>query len=260
MGELKDEDAEPELQRLFKASCASIVTACRELGHPYGWRFITGPRRTLSPATKIALITTNPAGHEVPPDHPHESQELGSAYLIESWNGQPPGTSILQVQIQELFRELQTVLGNKEPLHAFAAHRVLGAHLIPFRSPRLHELHRKTESIAFAHSLWGRIFAQWLPSLFIVIGNEAQRELAKVLTQTRQLKRGTPQALRQTGWGNTTFKLEQFISSDGSQPVVILGLPHLSTFKLFSRAPCAEPIRRVLNEAVALSGILQIKR
>jgi hypothetical protein len=42
---------------LFDRSVASIERAYDQLGHTMRWRFLTGPRATLSPETAIGFVT-----------------------------------------------------------------------------------------------------------------------------------------------------------------------------------------------------------
>ena len=85
------------LTDLFKSSCEAIEREYARLGHSLGWRFITGPKSTFSKQTEFLFISLNPGGDHEPTDHPRESSEKGSSYLIESWKGMPPGKESLYV-------------------------------------------------------------------------------------------------------------------------------------------------------------------
>src|SRR5579871_2970887 len=84
-------------------SFASIAEAYDQLGHTLGWRFLTCPSRNLA-SPKLALISINPGGSDY--EAPIWSVESGSAYVVESWKGSPPGQARLQLQVRQMFQVL----------------------------------------------------------------------------------------------------------------------------------------------------------
>ena len=96
----------------------SIEAEYKRLGHHLGWRFLSCPERNIENAT-VALITLNPGGGKYEPSL--WSVEGGSAYVIESWKGFPPGEEPLQRQVRRMFE----IMG-------VSPDEVLSAHFVPF--------------------------------------------------------------------------------------------------------------------------------
>ena len=186
-----------------------IEAAHDALGHTLGWRFLTCPEKNFEGA-KLLLVTLNPAGNRR--HGPSWSQESGSAYVVESWNGQQPGADPLQRQIQKLFAFL-----------GYTAKDVASAHFIPFRSPRWADLGNKKQSIAFARGLWTELLQRVRPAVVVCVGHETGRQLASLV--------GISLRPMPTGWGAYTLLRGDL---PGGRPFV--ALPHLSTFKLFGSA------------------------
>ena len=228
----------------------SIEAAYARLGHQVGWRFLAGPRRTLTADTRFAFITLNPGGTHEDPAHPRSSSEDGNAYWIESWKGYPVGTAPLQFQVQELFARIARIVGATEPARDFVETRVLMAHFIPFRSPNLDSLHRRTESIAYAHQLWSRILAVWTPRTILTIDRETFKNLYRIISDRSA---ALPADRRfPTGWGNYTAETSRFLVGARSDEVVTLArLPHLSRFHLMSKEACRQPIQEFLDYVYA---------
>ena len=229
---------------LFDRSVESIERAYNQLGHTIGWRFLTGPRATLSPKTTIGFVTLNPGGNSEPADHPRASSEAGSAYLIETWPGSSRGAAPLQMQVQALFSSMARHLGYEGSLSTFMNQRVLSSHLIPFRSPRFADLPRRSESMAFAQSLWADILTHWRPRILLTIDREAFKNLNSILLQLGA--RQTDSQHFDTGWGTYQAEAARLITPDSSGALTLARLPHLSTFKLFSRAACGPYLERFL--------------
>lgn len=217
IGPLEPLDDEP----IVKA--ADIEKAYRSLGYQYGWRFATCPWEQAS-AAKLILVTLNPAGREA--HGPGWSQELGSAYRVESWNGQPPGRSLLQQQVQRLFSFLD-----------LADEAVFSAHYVPFRSPTWSELDQKAEAERFALELW-----RWLrPKLtqferIICVGKNRPGKPIAALFDAKH------EASLRVGWGDVTA--DRYRLADGRP---LIALPHLSRFALFGRSTGEDCLRRLFE-------------
>ena len=210
----------------FESLVADIQHEYSRLGHSMGWRFLTSPKATLD-NPKVVLVTLNPAGNRID-EHPAESQEQGSAYVVESWDGQPIGQDKLQRQVQMLFRSLDV-----------KPDEVLSAHFCPFRSPSLKKLHRQTESLEFSELLWTRLLAEISPELVVCLNRDTQTALRNIMGPTMDL-RSMP-----TGWGNYEADVETM--ANGTR---LLRLPHLSRFSLFGsvkRRPYLNSIMSLAN-------------
>ena len=235
---------------LFDRSVGQIEQAYRELGHARGWRFLTGPKATLSSRTRIGLITMNPGGDHEPEDHPRASCEAGSSYLVEAWPGYARGRAPLQRQIQAMLAGLARHLGDPTPLAQFMNERVLSAQYVPFRSPSFAALPRLKESLGFAHGLWRGILAHWQPRLLITIDTETCSSL-----QTTLLGQSAHIIDHQrfpTGWGDYQAEVIRLSRPDGAPPITLARLPHLSRFALFGR-PASRPHMDVFLRRLAES-------
>ena len=197
-------DDEPIVQ------AAEVEKECRRLGYPYGWRFITCPQSNADRA-KLLLVTLNPAGRAK--HGPAWSQEAGSAYRVEAWNGLPAGTAPLQVQVQRLLAFLR--LRDEE---------VFSAHYVPFRSPSWAELEHKQEAEVFARTLWGWIQPKLRFDHIVCIGKERPGKAISALFNAK-LETSLP-----VGWGSITA--DRYRLPDGRQ---LVALPHLSRFGIFGR-------------------------
>ena len=230
----------------FDDACDRIRVAYDELGHDLGWRFLTSPSATFDPRTEIALITLNPGGDRDRPDHPRESSEAGSAYIVEKWKSAgAAGGASLQMQIRRLFQLIAETRGL--PLGGDGLlSKSLSAQFVPFRSPNLGALPRRKEAWAFASSLWAEIFEHIAPKLVVTIdGNTFTRLLP--IVEAKWGASDTQERLP-TGWGNVSAELVRWNGSGGGRAV--LRLPHLSTFKLFSRDACRPFVYGIVEDAV----------
>jgi hypothetical protein len=224
------------LNELFDKAVAAISQAYQRLGHSMGWRFLMGPKATLSSAMEIALITLNPGGNGNPLGHPSASREEGNAYFDETWPGHAPGSAPLQRQIRALFGMLQQHIADERPLAEFMNTGILTGYFVPFRSPDFARLHARQESLRFARDLWIQILSVWTPKLIITIDRETYASLGTILQQRPgcvQLEhRAWP-----SGWGKYTCDSSRFGGIRPDAYVTVARLPHLSRFGLFGRAP-----------------------
>ena len=235
----------PSLERCI----ASIDAAYTRFGHRLGWRFLAGPRRTFTSRAEFALITLNPGGAHEDRDHPRPSSEKGNAYWIESWKGYPPGSAPLQLQVQELFSRICTIVGASETPRAFVENRVLIAHFVPFRSPSLETLHRRSESIAFARQFWAYILAEWIPRTILTIDRATFKNLHGIISD-RSVKVVAHRRFP-TGWGRYTAEAFRFRTPERREVLTLARLPHLSRFHLMSNEACRQPVQDFLDYVCA---------
>ena len=231
------------LKDLFELSCKEISEEYVRLGHRLGWRFVTGPKANFSVNTEIAFISLNPGGDSDLPDHPKESSERGSAYLVEQWKGFPAGTEALQVQFKKLMEAVHKKLNVSGDCDSFINSKVLTAHFIPFRSKDLVSLHRSTESFQFGRKLWARIFQSLLPSIIITLNPETFDHIAALLINSGAKLLEHRQF--QTGWGNYRAEGRKFKTA--TKVVTVIRFPHLSRYKLFSRQNCLPYVDEILG-------------
>jgi hypothetical protein len=216
---------------IFDRSVAAIESEYIRLCHTLGWRFMMGPRATLTARASIGFITLNPGGKGISYDQPSESCENGNAYVTEVWSGGVPRAAALQRQVQMLFAALAAELEYKGSLQAFMDEEVMSAYFIPFRSPSMRTLHRAKESLEFATRLWTWIFDAWMPRCILTIGVDSFRAIVTIL-RGRPLARIIRTETFATGWAN---RQAESIELDGLRvdgPVTIARLPHLSRYQL----------------------------
>lgn len=230
---------------LFDACIEDIDAAYKRLGHTLGWRFLSVSRAVLDNPVKIALVTINPAGNAIPSDHPWQSCENGSSYIVEKWGNSTPGRSTLQVQVQEMFRLLRDTIGFSGSHEELLAQSLI-SHFVPFRSPRFDDLPRKAESVEVGRKLWSNILPRSLPRLVICLGRDVQKELRWLIPQSLSATHiGCRSHL--TGWGNYTADVDSYMTPHGS--VRLLFLPHLSTWTLFTSGKSLPHMPTILRDA-----------
>ena len=229
----------------FERAISEIEREYISLEHTLGWRFLCVSQSVLQSNPKIALITANPGGKSIPPDHPPASCENGCAYISETWGTAKKGESKLQKQIQRLFDALAAQTNFKEGGAALMESSLI-AYYIPFRSPRLALLPRKKESLKFARSLWAPLFDQVRPKLIITIDPDAYKYFGELLHLSMPTLH--PQRdVMPTGWGTYTADVSRY--GEGQNTTTLVRLPHLSTFQLFARAECKPFVNAILTSA-----------
>jgi hypothetical protein len=134
-----------DMEGVFEESVKYIEAFYDENKYRLGWRFLTCSKSVLEAALKIAFITLNPAGSNIPDGHSWASCENGSPYLYEVWGASRAGKSNLQIQIQHMFSKLCDKTNfNGSPKELIEGS--LSGQFVPFRSPRLADLEHKQEA------------------------------------------------------------------------------------------------------------------
>ena len=226
----------------FEQFISDIEQAYERLGYSLGWRFLNVSRNILHQDPPIAFITLNPGGRSIPIDHPPASCESGCSYIVESWNDKPPGHSPLQVQVQRLFSTISEHSELKSPGTELLEHSLIG-YFIPFRSPRLKDLNNRMRSLEFGKQLWMKVFTLVHPKLIICIDKHTFSNLSAMIPQAFNCHEIHWQEMN-TGWGNTKAEIVDY---GDNWNIKLLRLPHLSTFKIFSRPQCEGPIKTILQ-------------
>jgi hypothetical protein len=230
---------------IFDWCVEEIEHAYDQLGYELGWRFLSVSRAVLDGRVRIAFVTLNPGGKQIPVDHPTASCEDGASYLVERWRGNPPGQAPLQIQVQKLFQGLANQTGFQANSEGLMERSLIG-HYIPFRSPRFEDLPHQEEAIAVGRRVWGRLLRHARPRLVICLGRKVQSELRILLHHELNGIQRNIQSLP-SGWGDMEIDIDTYESS--GEVMRLLYLPHLSTFKLFSRDACGDPMNAVLGAA-----------
>ena len=187
-----------------------------------GWRLLSCPIDNIQSA-KICFIGLNPAGKCADFENDGLSSEIGSSYKFESWGKHLPGEAPLQKQICKMFEFL-----------GVSADEVLSGNLIPFRSPRFADLPNRKRAVDFSKAIWREILTQSSAELVICMGNDVTRSVAQLL-KINSLEK------LPSGWGEISIYVGD------KEDLKVIGLPHLSTFKLFSRLECQSYLNDAFN-------------
>ena len=230
---------------LFESCVSDIGQAYQNLGYVLGWRFLNVSRHVFDAPARLALLTLNPAGNSIPPDHPWQSCENGSSYLVEKWDNAPEGKATLQVQVQLMFKAIANELaypGTPEQLIESS----LISQFVPFRSPRFSALAKPDQALQFAHALWSRILPVVQPRLIVCLGREVQRELRSLIPRALNAEH-LGASSHPTGWGTYSADIDTY-ERKGSR-LRLLYLPHLSTWTLFKSQKCKSFMPLIIHEA-----------
>lgn len=230
---------------IFDLCIEEIERAYGQLGYDLGWRFLSVSRAVLEGRVKIAFVTLNPGGNQIPKDHPTASCENGPSYLVERWRDKSPGQAPLQVQVQKLFEALAAHLEFQGTSRQLMEQSLIG-HYVPFRSPRFADLPHKDEGLLVGRHIWGRLLRHAQPKLIICLGRKVQDELRLLLRHELNGVHRKTQSLP-TGWGNLETQIDAY--ELGAEVTRLLYLPHLSTFKLFTSVDCRAPMNAMLKAA-----------
>lgn len=124
----------------------------------------------------------------------------------------------------------------------------LAANFVPFRSQKWTTLANKKESLIFADMLWSDIIDFITPRAIVSIAEIPFNHLLTVL-QNKGFKI-VAKTKACIGWGNVTYSLMRLTFNNAS--IVVVRLPHLSTYKIFNRKQCEEPIKKFTSEIAAV--------
>ncbi len=228
---------------VFHRAVDEIGREYERLGHELGWRFLYSPVATLSKDTRLFFAGLNPGGDRYYP--PVESVEEGNAYRVERWKDGVRAKP-LQIQVRKLYDILSRKLGNESVIDLMDG--TLTANFCPFRSPKWNLLPNKARSVAFSRELWRDLFDYISPSAIVCLSDEPFDYFGEVLV-TRGLRRTEP--IRESvGWGKVTYSQARFRSE--TEEILMVRLPHLSQFQIFSRPQSRQSIDR-FTDAIAQS-------
>lgn len=199
-----------------------IEAKCRKRGHTLGWRLLSSPWSTTH-RSRVAFIGLQPGGSFVPTDHPDLCRESGSAYVEEQWGNYDAGKHPLQRQVRALFERL-----NVRP------EDVLAGNLVPFRAPNAASFPDMTGAIGFGEELWRDLLESARPDLVITMSAPVTRSIAKVAGISAM-------EAHPSGWGNVKLFMGK------SESFKLLGLPHLSRFRIMTHRKSQQFISNVIN-------------
>ncbi|MFM5535551.1 hypothetical protein ACET64_17915 [Aeromonas veronii] len=193
----------------------------------------------LSPQYPVAFFGINPGGG--PCDTNAISVESECAYYNERWKGCKKGNAPLQQQMKHLYTMIGDELGVS---YTQLMDGSLMTNYIPARSRNWHSLKGKGEWLEHARQIWDERIKQVHCKLYIAISKIVFDELDGHLT-----KHGfqmVDKINEQIGWGRVRYQIQRY--ERGDQVSLLVRLPHLSTYKIFSRAACQPAIDRIKSE------------
>lgn len=188
--------------------------------HPnlkYGWRFLYGPRNTLTNHNGLSIFGLNPAGNKYSVT---ESVGKGNAYRIETWSS----ARKLQQQIILLFVNISNNLKEKLDWKELLD-QTLTSNFIPFRSPNIKKLPDKINCIDFSENLWKRTFHNSSLKVIICIGN-GKLSAYHFIKSIMKNDSFCLSEKRTHIWGTFFLKVSRLGKQD--KDIFIIGLPHLS--------------------------------
>jgi len=229
-------------QLQFSSICDRIDVAYSALEHQMGWSFLYTPQSTLHALQPLLFLGLNPAGKEGQEYTRVPSCKLGNEYLHGCW-GAGAGKAPLQIQVQLLFRRIALSMGGDID-HVAMMDATLAANYVPFRSSRWATLGNKQQSLDFASTLWSEILDHVQLHVIICIAYLAYDSIKAILGSKGFTLRGADQS-RPIGWGRVTYNITEL--RNDYRTILLVRLPHLSTYKVFSCAKCETEIKRLVD-------------
>ena len=191
-----------------------------------GSKLLYSPWETLKKA-KIAFISLNPGKPPKNAELKVVSDERGNSYEVEK--------EITESEITHQFLSLCKFLETPP-------NEVLTGTICPFRSADWENFldgsiftdEQKRIGLSLGEEFW--LEALNKINIIISVGNETTNLVVKILDAKKNLEINS-------GWGNV--KLRRY---ENSQNKMIIHMPHLSRFQLFSRQNCIKPLKIIFNK------------
>lgn len=231
----------------FTAIRHRINAAYRELGHGMGWSFLYTPQSTLNVSQQLLFLGLNPGGKEDQRYDVVPSCESGNEYLHGKWVAEE-GKAPLQLQVQQLFKRIALSIGGNIN-HEYMMDTTLAANFVPFRSSNWAKLVNKQRSLEFSRTLWSEILNQVHPRVIICIAFLAYNGIKAILVSKGFTPLGADRA-QLIGWGKVTYNITE-LHNDG-RATLLVRLPHLSTYKVFSSVKCEMEIKKLVDRIASI--------
>ena len=206
-----------------------------ELNADWGYSFFYCPAARLQSST-VGIIGLNPGGGNGPdepaPPHNRHWEHDGFAYLDQPW-GRDRELNPLQIQIQRLVDRLPA-----------DEHDLFAAQLVPFRSPDWGSLPNNEAAVATFEPAWKALLETSSVRLWFSLGSVAGERMRIFLGGDRF-------EYHESGWGKTSIGI-----ASNAEGVVVVSLPHLSRYQLFSLEGAAlAKTDTAIALAVEMSGL-----
>lgn len=234
-------------QLQFIALSDRINAAYRELGHRMGWSFLYTPKSTLNASQQLLFLGLNPGGKEDLGYDVVPSCESGNEYLHGKWVAEK-GKAPLQFQVQQLFKGIAVSMGGNIN-HGTMMDATLAANYVPFRSSTWATLVNKQRSMEFSSALWSEILDQVHPRVIICIAYLVYDNIKAILVSKGFAPIDADKA-QPIGWGRVTYNVTELRNDD--RTILLVRLPHLSTYKVFSSAKCEMEIKKLADRIASM--------
>ena len=192
-----------------------------------GYKLLYCPWETIH-EVKIAFISLNPGKPPQNAELREVSDERGNSYWVER--------KITESPITDQFLKLCDFI-EKTP------DEILTGAICPFRSMdwdffmngKVFTDKQKEIGLNLGAEFWKEALKN--VSTIITVGNETTNSITKITDTklTREIN---------SGWGNV--KLRRYENHEKN--ISVIHLPHLSTYKLFSRPECREPLKKIFKK------------
>ena len=184
-----------------------------------GYKLLYCPWDTIGKSS-TAFVSLNPGNAPVNANLRLISDERGNSYEVEK--------NITKSPINKQFLELCKFL-NKKPSE------ILAGTVCPFRSSSWNSLTKRQRDagIKIGQKFWSEVLLNI--DLIVCVGYESANIICGILDFEDDI-------IIDSGWGD--LKLKRY---NNSKNQTMVSLPHLSTFKLFSRQQCIGPLREILK-------------
>lgn len=217
-----------------------------------GWCFLYTSKATFHPAQQLFFIASNPKGekNEKYPDPGQEcSCENGNDFRVGEWIKGKPGQSFLQLQVQELFKRIKhsmEELGVKVCYEKLMDNS-LAANYVPFRSENEDSIKDK-EIMEFSNKRWKEVFNYIMPKVIICMSKLSFEGIKKVLLKEKGFYVSGTNERMKLGYGKAFYEMQELKNGDSS--ILLVRLPHLSHYKIFSRRSdeCVKNIKRITDK------------
>jgi len=185
-----------------------------------GFHLLYNPWELLFEA-KVAFLSLNPGRAPLGKEVELVCEPLGNSYKLERDSTKSP----LTAQYLQLLELLE-----------LSPSEVLTAAYIPFRSNRWVDLTepQKKSCLIFSRNFWAEYLKD--KELVICCGSMVFDEVSRLVGC------GIDNICVPSGWGRTQIKLAKFNSGKSR----VVGLPHLSSYKLLSRLECRKILKSTL--------------
>jgi hypothetical protein len=187
-------------------------------GYQDGFKLLFCPWQLLESADTV-FLSLNPGNDPSGEAMRIASDERGNSYLIERRARHSP--------IADQYQKLCKLFG-------LDTEQVLTGALMPFRTPSWND-RRDGPALTLTRPFWHQVLSRGRVRTVFCVGRTVEREVV-AMTGGRQSQE------LPSGWGK--IMIRQYATSNG---VSLYGLPHLSKFKLLSRAACISPLEELFG-------------